>query len=77
MRTCFELVFDETEALSLFLGFFKLDRKGPALPAEKKRLKFAQNPHTNIILDIYHNFQAVNTFENLNLKSVWKEANGF
>jgi len=32
MRTCFELVFDETEALSLFLGFFKLDRKGPALP---------------------------------------------
>ena len=37
MRTCFELVFDETEALSLFLGFFKLDRKGPALPVKAKQ----------------------------------------
>ena len=37
MRTCFELVFDETEALSLFLGFFKLDRKGPALPIKAKQ----------------------------------------
>ena len=37
IRTCFELDLDETEAMSLFLGFFRLDLKGPwALPEKSK-----------------------------------------
>lgn len=28
MRTCFELVLEDTDATSLFFGFFRLDRKG-------------------------------------------------
>ena len=30
--TCFELVLEDTEATSLFLGFFRLDLNGPWLP---------------------------------------------